>query len=189
MAQASATSPRRRSGRGLRYLLVFLLLILVGVGLWTWLTLSWSYSDGTRAGLLQRFARKGWFCKTEEGDLVLAQFAVVGVTPQVWRFSVRDPSLGAQLEKVVGKSVRLHYTEHPGMPSTCFGDTRYFVDGFVLTDETQPGASPQNGEATQAPAPLPGSASPPTAPPAIPAQPLSPGPPPTVPPKAAPPNP
>jgi hypothetical protein len=180
MALAAATTPPRRSGRGLRYLIILLLLILVGVGLWTWLTLSWSYSDGTRAGLLQRFARKGWFCKTEEGDLVLAQFAVVGVAPQVWHFSVRDPALGAQLEKAVGKSVRLHYTEHPGMPSTCFGDTRYFVDGLVLADETQPGASP-------APAQPP--ASPPSTAPATPAKPLSPGPPPSVPPQAAPPNP
>src|SRR5579862_919613 len=135
MAADAVNSPPRRARRGLRYLPVLVLLVLVGMALWSWLTLSWSYSDGTRAGLLQKFSHKGWFCKTQEGDLVLAQFAVVGVAPQVWHFSVRDRALGAQLEKVVGKGVRLHYTEHPGVPSTCFGDTRYFVDGFVLTDE------------------------------------------------------
>jgi hypothetical protein len=183
---AAVTPPPRRSGRGLRYLLILVLLLLVGVGLWTWLTLSWSYSDGTRAGLLQRFSRKGWLCKTEEGDLVLAQFAVVGVAPQIWHFSVRDRGLGAKLEKVVGKSVQLHYTEHPGMPSTCFGDTRYFVDSFVLTEEAQPGAGPP------VPAPMPGApgaAAPATAAPAAPARPLSPGPPPSAPPSATPPNP
>jgi hypothetical protein len=171
MAEPAAVTspPRRRAGRGLRYLLILLLLVIVGMALWSWLTLSWSYSDGTRAGLLQKFSHRGWFCKTQEGDLVLAQFAVVGVAPQVWHFSVRDQALGAQLEKAVGKGVRLHYTEHPGVPSTCFGDTRYFVDGFVLSDEPLPGAG-----APQAP-----SGSQPTPAPAAPARPPSPGPPPT----------
>ena len=188
MAAAAVNSPPRRAGRGLRYVLILIVLVVIGMATWTWLTLSWSYSEGTRAGLLQKFSRKGWLCKTEEGDLVLAQFAVVGVAPQVWHFSVRDKALGVQLEKAVGKGVRLHYTEHPGVPSTCFGDTRYFVDGFVLSEEGSPAAP-------AAPAP----AAPPTAPganptapatsPTAPPRPVSPGPPPTTPPTAAPPNP
>src|SRR5271163_5172951 len=99
---------RRKSGRFGRWLMILLLLFVVGAGLWTWLTLSWAYSDGVRAGVLQKFSHKGWICKTEEGEL--AQYVVAGVSPQLWQFSVRDPKLGAQLETLVGERVQLHYT-------------------------------------------------------------------------------
>jgi hypothetical protein len=170
-------SPPRRAGRGLRYVLLLFLLVIAGLSLWTWLTLSWAYSDGTRAGILQKFSHRGWLCKTQEGDLVLAQFPVAGVTPQIWQFSVRDAGVGAQLEKAVGARVQLHYTEHPGMPSTCFADTRFFVDRVTVIDENPVGT----GSATGAPSS--------GAPAATPARPLTPGPPPTAPPAATPPNP
>jgi len=116
-----------------------LLLIMVGVGLWTWLALSWAYSDGERAGVLQKFSRRGWVCKTQEGEL--AQYVVAGVSPQIWAFSVRDPVVGAQLNKVVGRKLQLHYTEHAGVPSSCFGDTRYYVDRVTVVD-SQSGIPP-----------------------------------------------
>jgi hypothetical protein len=126
------TAARRRGGRGTLYAAVFLVLLAGGVGLWTWLTLQWSYSDGTRAGILQKFSQRGWVCKTREGEL--AQYVVAGVSPQIWQFSVRDAAVAAQIEKVVGARVQLHYTEHPGVPSTCFADTRYFVDRVTVMD-------------------------------------------------------
>jgi hypothetical protein len=128
---------RRRSGRFGRWLMILLLLIVVGVGLWTWLTLSWAYSDGERAGVLQKFSRRGWICKTYEGEL--AQFVIAGVSPQIWEFSARDPTIGAQLTKAVGHKVQLHYTEHAGLPTSCFADTRYFVDRVTVVGEV-PGA-------------------------------------------------
>lgn len=130
---------RRRSGRFGRWLFIVLLLLAVGTGLWTWLSLAWAYSDGGRAGVIQKFSRRGWLCKTQEGEL--AQYVVAGVSPQLWDFSVRDPSVGAQLDKLVGHKVQLHYTEHAGVPSSCFGDTRYFVDRVTVVD-TGAGASP-----------------------------------------------
>ena len=71
----------RRSGRGLRYALILILLAIAGTALWSWLTLSWAYSDGTRAGILQKYSHRGWLCKTNEGDL--AQYVVAGVSPQM----------------------------------------------------------------------------------------------------------
>jgi hypothetical protein len=133
------TSTGRRRSRGGRWFVVLLLLIIVGTGLWTWLTLAWAYSDGERAGVLQKFSRRGWVCKTREGEL--AQYVVAGVSPQIWQFSVRDPKVGAQLDKMVGRKVQLHYTEHAGVPSSCFADTRYFVDRVTVVDNG-PGAMP-----------------------------------------------
>jgi hypothetical protein len=166
---------RARSGRGMRYLLILLLVLIGGVALWTWLTLAWSYSDGTRAGVLQKFSRRGWICKTQEGEL--AQYVVAGVSPQIWLFSVRDASVAAQLEKVVGAQVQLHYTEHAGVPSSCFADTRYFVDRVTTM--------PINPQVPAAPGAGPGSIPRPAAP--SPAAPAAAPPPASTPPAAAPP--
>jgi hypothetical protein len=159
--------------RGARYLLAILLVLFAGTGLWTWLTLQWAYSDGTRSGVLQKFVRRGWFCKTQEGDLALYSG---GLSPQIWHFSVRDPAVGAEIEKSVGARVQVHYTEHPGIPSNCFADTRYFVDRVTVTDPLPPltapvpatGAPPQPAAPSAAPSP------PAPAPPPAPAQPASP---------------
>jgi len=143
-------SSRRRgtAGRAARWILILLFVAAIGVGLWTWLTLAWDYSDGERAGVLQKFSRRGWVCKTREGEL--AQYVVAGVSPQIWTFSVRDPAVGAQLDKLVGERVQLHYTEHPGVPTACFADTRYFVDKVTLAPgaAASPAASPAAGPAS-----------------------------------------
>src|SRR5215813_5111834 len=104
-------------------------LILAFAG-FTWLTLHWSYSDGERAGYLQKFSRKGWVCKTYEGELAMT--TVPGVAPTIWSFSVRDDKVAAQISEAIGKKVALHYTEHRGIPSSCFGETNYFVDSVIV---------------------------------------------------------
>jgi hypothetical protein len=106
-----------------------ILVVLVAAG-WTWLTLSWAYSVGERAGVLQKFSRKGWMCKTHEGEL--AQYVVGGVAPQIWYFSVRDAAVADQLFKVVGQNVQVRYREHRGIPTNCFGDTPYFAESFTI---------------------------------------------------------
>jgi hypothetical protein len=135
----NSSSRRRSSGRGARILFVFLILLIVGFALWTWLTLAWAYADGERAGLLQKFANRGWLCKTHEGELAQYNIAlggtvVSGVAPQIWYFSVRDKAVADQISKAVGHRVQLHYTEHPGVPISCFADTRYFVDRVTVVD-------------------------------------------------------
>jgi hypothetical protein len=160
------TPPRRRGGRGVLYLLILLIVILVGTSLWTWLTLSWAYADGTRAGVLQKLTHRGWICKTIEGDL--AQYIVPGISPQIWKFSVRDAAVATQLEKNVGHQVQLHYTEHPGVPSACFADTRFFVDNVTVTDAANPGSSAPPAEAQPHPIDTPPAATPATPAPAAP---------------------
>src|SRR5277367_2177883 len=147
----------RRGSRGRfgRWLMILLLLLIVGTGLWTWLTLAWAYADGERAGVLQKFVRRGWLCKTQEGEIALyyggGQYMGPGASPQLWDFSVRDPSVAAQLSQAVGHRVQLHYTEHPGIPTSCFADTRYFVDRVTITDN-------ESGTGPALPPPAPASA-------------------------------
>ena len=121
----------RRPRRWLTRLLIWIpVLAIVLGGAWTWFALSWSYSEGERAGILQKFSRKGWICKTYEGELAL--YIVGGVAPQIWHFSTRDPKLAAELTKNVGRDMRLQYSEHRGVPTNCFAETPYFASGFTV---------------------------------------------------------
>jgi hypothetical protein len=87
---------------------------------------NYSYSDGNRAGYIQKFSKKGWVCKTNEGELAMT--TVPGVAPVLWEFSVWDDQVAAQLSQVMGKRLVLHYKEYRYLPTTCFGETTYFVD-------------------------------------------------------------
>ena len=94
--------------------------------------LNWSYSDGERAGYLQKFSRKGWVCKTYEGELAMT--TVPGVAPVLWNFTVRDPAVAAQINAVLGKRMVLHYEEHRGIPTQCYGETNHFVDRIKVLE-------------------------------------------------------
>ncbi len=143
--------------------MVLLLLLVVGAGLWSWLTLAWAYADGDRAGVLQKFVRRGWICKTHEGEIALfyggGQYLGPASTRQFWDFSVRDKAVAEQLSNAVGHRVQLHYTEHPGIPTSCFGETKYFVDRVTVNDN-EPGGTPTPGST-----PAPGSTPTPSTPP------------------------
>jgi hypothetical protein len=127
-ATSRAESKPRRKWR--RYLLVALVVPVLLMAGYAWLALHWDYSNGFRSGLLQKFSTKGWLCKTAEGELW--QSVVTNVAPTIWLFTVRDHRIAAQLDTLVGKQVRVHYTEHRGVPTTCFGDTRYYVDSIAV---------------------------------------------------------
>ncbi len=120
---ASAATPARRSFR--TYLWGGLAVVILLFVSYTWLMLTWSYSEGDRAGVLQKFSKRGWICKTYEGEL--AMYVVGGIAPQIWSFSARDAAVVQQLHGAVGQQVRLRYAEHRGLPTDCFGETDYFV--------------------------------------------------------------
>jgi hypothetical protein len=116
--------PRRRPRVGL----FLLLILLVGIGLlalYVWITLNFDYSEGERAGYVQKFSSRGWVCKTWEGELAMVNLP--GAMPEIFRFSVRDGAVAQRLNKSLGQRVRLHYEQHKGVPTDCFGETEYFV--------------------------------------------------------------
>jgi hypothetical protein len=100
--------------------------------LYTWVTLQVSYSEGERAGFLQKFSRKGWICKTWEGEILLT--SMPGAIPERFEFSVRDDLVAQQLISAMGKRVNLSYAQHKGVPSVCFGETEYFVEKVSVTN-------------------------------------------------------
>ena len=50
-----------------------------------------------------------------------------GAMPEIFVFSVRDDAIAEQISKLAGQRVSLTYDEHPGIPTSCFGDTPYFI--------------------------------------------------------------
>lgn len=93
--------------------------------LWAWVALTYSYSEGERAGWVQKFSKKGWLCKTWEGELAMVN--IPGNAPEIFRFSVRDPAVASEIVRHMGERVTLRYEQHVGVPTECFGETEYFV--------------------------------------------------------------
>ena len=117
------------------YFLVAIAIVLVliaAVAAWTWLSLSWSYSDGDRVGVVQKISRKGWICKTWEGELNMV--VLPGAIPEKFYFTVRDDAVVDAINRAAGKRVSLSYSEHRFVPTTCFGETSFFVEGVKVLE-------------------------------------------------------
>ncbi len=94
--------------------------------LYTWASLSWVYSSGERAGYVQKFSLKGYVCKTWEGEIVLV--SMPGTQAEKFMFTVKDETVAKKVNDSLGKRVKIVYEEHKGIPSSCFGETPYFVN-------------------------------------------------------------
>jgi hypothetical protein len=103
------------------------LLAVIGTALYTWASLKYVYSSGERVGYVQKISHKGWLCKTNEGELAMVQIA--GQPAQIFTFTVPDDKLVAQIDALAGHKVALDYEEHKGVPSSCFGNTPFFITG------------------------------------------------------------
>ncbi|SFV01927.1 hypothetical protein [Pseudoduganella namucuonensis] len=113
-------------------LILFCLVLAAGLAfaLYAWIALSVSYSEGERAGYLQKFSKRGWICKTWEGELLLT--SMPGAIPEKFEFSVRDPLVAEQLTAATGKRVLISYAQHKGVPTQCFGETEYYAERVQL---------------------------------------------------------
>jgi hypothetical protein len=125
--QPSTSVPRKKRRWKLLLLLIFVLLPTLLISGYTWLTLHYSYSSGERSGYIQKISKKGWLCKTWEGELAMT--TTPGTAPQIFQFSVRGETTARRIEQTAGQRVVLSYEQHKGVPTSCFGETEYFVTG------------------------------------------------------------
>lgn len=116
----------------MKALIGLVVLAVLGVAGFTWTMLHWSYSDGERAGYVQKFSRRGWLCKTWEGEM--AMVTMPGTVAEKFLFTVPSDKVAAQLNANIGKRMTLHYEQHKWLPSSCFGDTEYFVTAVRVTE-------------------------------------------------------
>ena len=112
--------------RSALYLIAVVVIPLALFAMYLAIALHWSYSEGERAGFVQKLSKKGWLCKTWEGELALV--SLPGAAPEKFIFTVRDDAVAERINKQVGTRVALVYAQHKGLPTSCFGDTDYFVE-------------------------------------------------------------
>ena len=155
----ASPEPRRRRRRW-----PWIILATLGAGpiaifsLWAWIALSYTYSSGDRPGYIQKFSEKGWICKTWEGEL--AQATLPGTVQQVFAFTVRDDRVAQQIIELMRTHdgrVSLTYEQHKAVPTSCFGETEYFVTGVQPVQTPVPPANPTAPLPPVSPAPRPGS--------------------------------
>ncbi|MEP6992565.1 MAG: hypothetical protein ABJA80_16645 [bacterium] len=126
---APPARPQSRRRWGLVLILGIVVVPLLLLTAWTTFALHWHYSAGNRAGYIQKFSDKGWLCKTWEGELAMVNLP--GASQERFAFTVRDDSLAHAVTRLMGGHVSIQYEEHRGVPTTCFGDTQYYVTGIT----------------------------------------------------------
>ncbi len=135
VADEPVAPPRKR--RWWKWVLGLVAIVVVVPALllaaWSWIALTYTYSNGERAGYVQKFSDKGWVCKTWEGELSMVN--IPGAAQERWNFSVRDDSIAKVIRETMGNKVALTYEEHRGLPTSCFGETQYFVSGVRRVPE------------------------------------------------------
>jgi hypothetical protein len=126
----------------LKWLLFFGVLPVLCIAAYTWAMLTWSFSSGERAGYVQKLSKKGWLCKTWEGEMALV--SMPGTVAEKFLFTVPDDGVARQINDTIGARVALTYEQHIGVPTTCFGETQYFVSAVKVVQEPGfiPGSPP-----------------------------------------------
>ncbi|KGM40862.1 hypothetical protein JY96_14600 [Aquabacterium sp. NJ1] len=143
----------------IKRIFIALLILIVLPTLYVMGALKWSYSSGERAGWVQKLSKKGWVCKTWEGEQVLV--TQPGALSEKFLFTVHDEAVAEQINRLMGQRVSLHYEEKVGLPTSCFGDTRYFVTKVVSVEDAAmlPGPAGHVAPAPAAAASVPSAAS------------------------------
>ena len=121
------TSAPRRQRRRWPWVIAGGLVVLPALLLaaWTVIALSYTYSRGDRNGYIQKLSKKGWICKTWEGELAIGN--IPGAMQERFPFTVRSDSLATAMNQTMGSRVSITYEEHRGVPGSCFGETNYYV--------------------------------------------------------------
>ncbi len=118
-------SGNHKKSRIILWIAAIVLVPVVVFILYTWITLTWSFSRGERTGYIQKLSKSGWICKTWEGEM--AMVTMPGAIPEKFLFSVRDDNVAKRINAFAGKRVALVYEQHKGIPTSCFGETEYFI--------------------------------------------------------------
>jgi hypothetical protein len=111
---------------------VFVAIALLIAG-YFWVVLRWSYSSGERAGWVQKLSKKGWLCKTWEGEM--AMVSMPGSSAEKFYFTAKNDEVAALINKVMGRRVALQYEEKVGLPTSCFGETRAYVTKIIVVED------------------------------------------------------
>lgn len=122
---------RRRHWRLTTILLAVVVPLLLFTG-WALITVNFAYARDKRPGYVQKLSKRGWLCKTWEGELAMTN--TPGAMPEIFRFTVRNDSLARIIDNNLGKRVSLTYEQHKGVPTSCFGETQYYITNIQILE-------------------------------------------------------
>ena len=117
-----------------KYLGILFLFILLACGIYVYFKYYFTYSNGNRFGLLQKFSRRGNVFKTYEGEMILSLVRAnnnVPLASEKFYFSVTKKDIAEQLMNIQGRNITIRYKEkHGTLPWR--GDTKYIVDSVKV---------------------------------------------------------
>jgi hypothetical protein len=121
----------RKTRRVFKWFVTLIIIFLAGFIYWKYF---YTYSEGYRAGLLQKFSHKGTFVKTYEGEMILSSVAStrdIAIASEKFQFTVINKELIRQFDTLQGDNVIVHYRQ---MNGTVFwrGDSKYLVDSVKI---------------------------------------------------------
>jgi len=118
-------------------------IIIVIVGIIIYSRYFFVFAEGTKAGQLNTFQRKGYVFKTWEGILIQSGFKA-NVQSNEFEFSVEKEDVAKSLEENAGKEVELHYKHYFGV-LPWRGNTDYIVDSiyYIANPNLQGGLKPK----------------------------------------------
>jgi len=118
-----------------RFVVWFSIIVVVVVGIFIYWKYFYDYSEGFRAGLIQKVSYRGNIFKTYEGEMILSSVQSktdVALASEKFLFSIVDKNTATKLEQLQGKYVVVHYHEKNGI-FPWRGDTKYLVDSVRLS--------------------------------------------------------
>jgi hypothetical protein len=121
----------RLTKKVIKWLLI--LIVIIG-GILIYWKFFYTYSEGYRAGLLQKFSHKGAIFKTYEGEMILSSISStrdVAIASEKFQFSVISKNLVRQFDTLQGAMVIVHYRQK-NRPVFWRGDSPYLVDSIKI---------------------------------------------------------
>ena len=117
-----------------RFFRWFLFILVIFLGIFIYWKYFYTYSEGYRAGLLQKFSNKGTFFKTYEGEMILSSVVSskdIAIASEKFYFTVTNRTLVRQFDTLQGENVIVHYRQKNG---ALFwrGDSQYLVDSVMI---------------------------------------------------------
>ena len=112
---------------------IFVLLVII-FAVFVYLKYFYTYSEGYRAGLLQKFSNKGLAFKTYEGELILSSVAStrdIAIASEKFLFTMINKDLIRQFDTLQGQNVIVHYIQKGGAVFWR-GDSKYLVDSVQV---------------------------------------------------------
>ena len=121
----------KKTKRVFRWLFLLLFLFLAG---FVYMKYFYTYSEGYRAGLLQKFSHKGTIFKTYEGEMILSSVAStrdIAIASEKFQFTVINENLIRSFDTLQGSNIIVHYIQKSGAVFWR-GDSKYLVDSVMV---------------------------------------------------------